>query len=79
MSVAQTIKTKKNLTDRNSKKTSKKNANKKKLRFFVESATAEEIRNSLSITDKQYAEIEKEMKKILPEKKAARLRRLYAH
>ncbi|OGU65694.1 MAG: hypothetical protein A2499_16205 [Stygiobacter sp. RIFOXYC12_FULL_38_8] len=79
MSVAQTIKTKKNLTDRNSKKTSKKNANKKKLRFFVESATAEEIRKSLSITDKQYAEIEKEMKKILPEKKAAQIRRLYAH
>ncbi len=79
MSVAQPIKTKKNLTDRNSKKTSKKNASKKKLRFFVESATAEEIRKSLSITDKQYAEIEEEMKKILPEKKAARLRRLYAH
>lgn len=79
MSVAQPIKTKKNLTDRNSKKTSKKNANKKKLRFFVESATAEEIRKSLSITDKQYAEIEKEMKKILPEKKAAQIRRLYAH
>lgn len=79
MSVAHPIKTKKNLTDRNSKKTSKKNANKKKLRFFVESATAEEIRKSLSITDKQYAEIEKEMKKILPEKKAAQIRRLYAH
>ena len=79
MSIRQSNQIKKYVGNRRFKKARKKILNKNKQHFVFKSATAEEIRNSLSLTDKNYAAIEKEIGKILPKKKANQLRKIYAH